>query len=173
MPTSISPGPRRDRLAALALAGLLAASGCGEPPDRLPLHSASGKVVIDGRPEPRVQIRLHAVDKLNNSGSLQPFAVSDDDGAFRLGTYEEGDGAPAGRYKATLFWPDNPPGPERPVDLLQGRYNDASRSELDVTIVEGDNLLKPFVATKPAKPAVAPRKPTKPSRRDVDGLGEG
>jgi hypothetical protein len=172
VPTSIDPRRRR-RAGLAALFGLLASPGCGGAVDRLPLHPATGKVVIDGEPEPGVQIRLHPADKLNDASALQPFAVSDAEGAFRLGTYEEGDGAPAGRYKATLFWPEKPPGPERPVDLLQGRYNDASRSELDVTIAEGENALKPFEATKPEKPAAPRRKPARPAQRDVDGLGEG
>lgn len=172
MPTSIDPRRRR-RAGLAALLGLLASSGCGEAVDRLPLHPASGKVVIDGEPAAGVQIRLHPIDRLNDASALQPFAASDAEGAFRLGTYEEGDGAPAGRYKATLFWPEKPPGPERPVDRLQGRYNDAPRSELDVTIVEGENTLTPFTAKKPVKPPAPVRKPSRTGRGDADGLGEG
>jgi hypothetical protein len=174
VPTSIEGRARLRGWAwrAVALVGLLA-SGCRDSGGRLPLHPASGRVLIDGEPAEGVQVRLHPMDRLADPNALQPFAATGADGSFRLGTYEAGDGAPAGRYKATLFWPDRPPGPSRPIDRLDGTYNDAARSGLDVAIAEGPNELQPFAAHAPAKPARAGRRTPKSARPDVDGLGEG
>ena len=175
MPTSIDDaGHARNRWRwplATAVACLLA-GGCVNESGRLPLYPASGKVLIDGQPVPGVQIRLHPLDRLNDPNALQPFAVSEQDGTFRLGTYRASDGAPAGRYRATVFWPDRPPGPSPPKDRLDGTYNDATRSGLDVTIAEGPNDLKPFEAQTPTKPAKSRQKAAKSARPDLDGLGE-
>ena len=107
MPTNIELRPRRAGLATLV--GLLATiCGCGEPLDRLPLHPAAGKVVIDGRPEPGVQIRLHPVDRLTDSSALQPFAESGEDGGFRLGTYKKDDGRRRAATRPPCSGPTSP-----------------------------------------------------------------
>jgi hypothetical protein len=174
VPTSIEhatrEGPPGWPRLTIAAAWLLAA-GCGQG-DRLPLHPASGRVMIDGQPASGVQVRLHPLDHPNDPNALQPFAATDENGGFRLGTYEKDDGAPAGRYRATLFWPDRPPGPSPPKDRLGGTYNDAMRSGFEVTIAEGPNELKPFEARTPARPARSGPRPRRSVRPDVDGLGE-
>lgn len=144
-------------------------AGCGDG-DRVPLYPASGRVLVDGRPAASVQVRLRPADRPDDLDALRPFAVTDEDGGFRLGTDDEGDGAPAGRYRATLFWPDRPPGPSPPTDRLGGRYDDPGNSPFVVTIAEGENALDPFRAETPATPPSRP--PTPPGAdADADGLG--
>lgn len=140
--------------------------GCGHD-DRLPLFPASGKVVVDGKPAKGVEVRLVPAQAPDDPDTLRPFATSKDDGSFALGTYEAGDGAPEGKYKATLFWPDRPPGPSHPNDLLGGDYVQASRSGFEVAITKGTNTIPAFEAKVPAKPT-KPR--TSAKVKGSDGL---
>jgi hypothetical protein len=141
------------------------ASGCGGGEDRLPLFPASGVVLADGKPADGVEVRLVPADAIDDRDALRPFATTGADGAFALGTYEKGDGAPAGRYKVTLFQPDQPPGPGHPNDLLGGQFADAAKSPLEATIAEGPNTLKPFeVRTADA----SSQAPAGPKTQDLD-----
>ena len=67
---------------------------------------------------------------------LRPQAVVAADGSFRLTTFINHDGAPAGDYYVTVYWPA--PGPEdetRPrPDLLGGRYADPRTTPLTATV---------------------------------------
>ncbi|RUL82960.1 hypothetical protein [Tautonia sociabilis] len=153
---------------ALLLLLLLLIAGCGGE-DRVPLFPATGRVLVDDRPAAGVQVRLHPTDRPDDLDALVPFAVTGEDGGFGLGTFEDGDGAPAGRYRATLYWPDRPPGPSPPTDRLGGRYDDAGRSPFSVTITEGENTLEPFrVESAPTAPQPQRRGP---ADVDLDGLG--
>lgn len=132
-------------------AGLLIVPGCG-PGDRLPLYSSAGSVVVDGQPAQGVEVRLHPANRFGDPDALRPFATTETDGSFDLGTYEAGDGAPAGSYRATLFWPDRPPGPDHPNDRLEGAYADPETSDFRVTISESANTIPPFQAqTSPTR----------------------
>jgi hypothetical protein len=155
-----------NRLRALFLTMAVLATGCGDD-NRLPLSPASGRVLVDGQRAAGIQVRLVPADRLDDPDALRPFAVTGDDGSFRLGTYTMEDGAPAGRYKAIIIWPMPPP--HDSSDRLGGRYNDPVRSTWDVTIAVGDNVLSPFEASKPAGPA--PRRgPSRSSKADAAGL---
>lgn len=158
----------QSRLALVAVLALVA--GCGEAEDRATRFPASGTVLVDGQPAAGVQILLHPADRLGDLDALKPTAVTGADGAFQVGTYETGDGAPPGRYKVTLYWPDVPPnGSNSPVDLLGERFADPARSNLEATIKEGDNPLGPFEVKKAAAPPKA--RPSRESAKfDPDGL---
>ena len=172
MRTSIEAVARAWRRTGPALGLTLLATGCGSNDGQLPLHPTRGQVVIDGQPAAGVQVRLHPLDRANDPNAPQPFAATGADGAFRLGTYTKDDGAPVGRYRATLFWPDRPPGPSAPMDRLDGQYNRPAQSGLEVTIAEGHNELKPFdIQTPPKRTTTRPRT-SRPARRDVDALGD-
>jgi hypothetical protein len=130
--------------------------GCGGD-SRVPLFPATGSVLVDGKPAGGVVVRLFPADSVGDRDALQPFATTEENGGFSLGTYDKGDGAPAGRYKVTLFQPDRPPGPAHPNDLLGGQYADPQLSKIEVEITEGPNTLKPFeVQGAPAAPQQSP-----------------
>lgn len=80
--------------------------------------------------------------------NLVPHGDVAEDGAFRISTYAEGDGAPEGEYIVTITWPesrkDPATGDEMTDDRLQGRYADPATSSWKVTIKAGDNELAPF-----------------------------
>jgi hypothetical protein len=161
---------RRGPLGPGALALIFALAGCGGPP-RVPLYEASGKVLVEGQPAKGVEVRLHPADRLGDPNALRPFATTGEDGSFRLGTYEAGDGAPEGRYKATLFWPDRPPGPGHPNDQLGGAYATAEKAQFEVEIPKNAVGIQPFEAKKPAPVAPLPGKRARPRAPDFDGVG--
>lgn len=155
------------RLCALG-AGLLVVAGCSGR-GGAPLYPASGRVLVDGRPAAGVEVRLHPADRPDDLDATVPFAATDGDGEFHLGTKTRGDGAPAGRYRATLTWPDGPPGPSPRQDRLGGRYRD-SNSGAEVTIAAGANAIPPLEARTAPRPARKPP-PSKAARLDADALG--
>ena len=118
-------------------------------PKRFP---ATGKVLVDGKGAAGIKISLHPSDRPRDLDALHPTGVTDDQGTYRLGSYEQDDGAPAGTYKATLFWPDAPPGPGRPGDLFNGKYSKPESSGFELTIVEGANDLKAIEVAKGESP---------------------
>lgn len=160
------------RAGRLGIGAVIAAvlPGCGESgPPRASLHPASGKVIVDGEPAAGVQVRFRPADDPNSLDALVPFGKTDEGGVYTLGTYEAGDGAPVGRYKVTLFWPDRPPGPQPADDLLGGVYTLADRTKLEAAIVEGGQAIPPFEVARPtAKPKKTPAR--KKQSVDNDGL---
>jgi hypothetical protein len=122
------------------LVGGAALTGCGGS-DRVPVHPVQGQVLFEGKPAPHAHVVLHPVGPADKTpppqGQVGP------DGSFRVGTYQPGDGAPAGEYAVTVQWlltsaqnPDAPASNRLPV-----RYSQASTSGLRVQVREGDNRL--------------------------------
>ncbi|APW61568.1 hypothetical protein [Paludisphaera borealis] len=154
---------RAPRLALASALLLLALPSCGNDDGRPKRHPATGKVLVDGKGTGGIQIRLVPVDRLRDVDALRPSGVTDDGGAYRLGTYDEDDGAPVGRYKVILFWPDAPPGQSRPKDLFGGRYAKPESSVFELTIADGENQLADIETAK----AAAPAKPRPTTRRNA------
>lgn len=165
-----NPTSRRGRTPALAsvLLLLLVLPSCGDDSGRPKRHPATGRVLVDGEGAAGIKVRLHPIDRLHDIDALSPSGLTDADGAYRLGTYEDEDGAPPGRYKATLFWSDTPPGPGRPDDLFSGAYARPESSGFEVTIVEGQNTIADIEATRSAAPA---RPRPSPHRNPASGAG--
>lgn len=131
----------------LAVACLLL-SGCGSAPDwQVKTHPAHGTITINNSPPAGAVVELRKLGQEKpDARNSRPWAVVEDDGAFHLGTYAKGDGAPAGDYAITVRWP--------PVntqftteDKLNGAYSKPEVSQWKVTIKEGDNALPPIAIT--------------------------
>jgi hypothetical protein len=87
-----------------AVSGLLlslAVSGCGSANPWETVYPATGKVTFKGKPVVDAEIALFPEDG-SAPETVRPRAKTAGDGAFAVWTYERGDGAPAGRYKATI-----------------------------------------------------------------------
>lgn len=148
------PARRTWILAALALA----ASGCGEDGPKIPLFPATGRVVFGDAPADGVEVRFFDAANVTDPDAPHPFATTDAEGRFELGTFEAGDGAPAGRYKVMLLWPEGPPGPGVPRDRLNRAFTDPSKSPFEVAVAEAATEFDPFVIDPAAVKKAAPRR---------------
>jgi hypothetical protein len=94
-------------------------------------------------------VTFHPVSPTGEN-KLRPRGVTRADGTFRLTTYTTGDGAAAGDYAVTLYWPEkeDPDLEARGVDAkdrFQNRFKDPRRPYKRVTVRDGNNELDPFV----------------------------
>jgi hypothetical protein len=130
------------------LTALAMATGCGDGEDRIDTHPARGAAMFESKPMTDALITLHPVSGEPKTRHLLPRGVVDAEGNYTLGTYRTADGAPVGDYKVTVVWtPEGDNGIVRPDmsgDKLQGRYARADKSDIRVTIKEGDNTLPPI-----------------------------
>jgi hypothetical protein len=124
--------------------------GCGKSaPDRPQPAPVKGQVTFQGQPAAGFQVSFYPL--FEQSGpKFAPSATTDSSGKFELRSYEPGDGAPPGDYAVTFRWPQAVPGPDpddapQQVDRLRGQFADPQRSQFQVTVHEGENVLEPFV----------------------------
>jgi hypothetical protein len=132
----------------LALAAVV--SGCSSSDDgRMKVYPVSGKVTVGGQPAAGAQVVFYgATPELTGPGTVAPAGTTDENGAFTLRSYEAGDGAPAGKFKVTVIWPE--PTPEgagemfQAKDRLNGQYDSPDKSNLTVDVPEGGGELPPI-----------------------------
>jgi hypothetical protein len=133
-------------LRAALLLAVMTVLGCqGKSPqfESRPTVPVQGKVLINGKAEEGVQIFLHPND---SSQQGKPRGITDAEGRFCLRTYHDGDGAPAGEYVITVYWPA-PYNPKMavedqlPPDRLGQRYMDPKRSTLRATVAADPTTL--------------------------------
>jgi hypothetical protein len=135
------------RLAWVAIALATMVTGCGQakqPWEKV--YPASGVVKFQGQPLAGAVVTLIPQDA-DFPNSVRPTAITDEDGAFEIGTYSTADGAPAGDYKVlVLHYPvagtaENPyAGPND----LPPQYARAETTTLKVTIDEEDTEIPPL-----------------------------
>lgn len=126
---------------------LLLVSGCGEaskPWEQV--FAASGVVTHKGKPVKDAELTFFPVDD-KFPESIRPWAKSSESGEFTLSTYDRGDGAPAGKYKATVVHHEivisaGSMG-TKPNDLPK-KYANRDTTDLIVEIQKGDTKLPAF-----------------------------
>lgn len=131
----------------ISLAASITLASCSAEEGRVPVVPVYGALFVEGEPAAGALVIFHAVTETepkttNPNGRVQA------DGSFQLTTYESGDGAPAGDYIVTVFWPAPPKNPtERPdmgPDRLQNRYTNPDTSQIRVTVEPDKNHLHPI-----------------------------
>ena len=136
----------------IALAGLLAAAGCGN--GKLATYAVRGQVLVNDKPADGANVIFCPVNPSVELKNLRPSGKTDATGAFTLMTFEQGDGAPAGDYKVLVKWlspakvdsREDFGGPKRP-DRLRGKYYNLNKTPLTATIEKRSNELPPFSLT--------------------------
>lgn len=124
----------------VCLALLLAAIGCGSrQPERVKVYPARGSVFFKGQPAAGAIVRVHGIEGIIPRGIVQS------DGTFALTTYEAGDGVPAGRYRASVYWRGGHEEGQEGPSLIPERYSRPETSGLEIEIKpEAQNDLSPF-----------------------------
>ncbi|QDT16614.1 transthyretin-like family protein [Alienimonas californiensis] len=128
--------------------------GCGPDDGHLETYPVQGQVLVNGEPAAGCTVVFLPLDP-EVSNNVRPGGLTDEEGRFELATYETGDGAPALTYGVTFRWeatdwpgraaeeaidPVQPVGPDR----FQGALSSPSKSGVEVTVEEGENVLEPF-----------------------------
>lgn len=127
-------------VAAVALAALPMASGCGRSGPEM--GQVSGKVTYNGQPVPKGTVAFQSLspEGRNATGTIGP------DGTYTLQTEEPGDGALLGDYLVTVtafedeqvldYIPKKPVTPKR---LVPEKYENPQTSNLKATVQSGSN----------------------------------
>ena len=87
-------GTRSALLGVVALMGLFTAGGCERDARPVPME---GVLTFEGKPLAKARVQFTPV-----ACGRPAFGLTDDEGRFRLTTYEAGDGALPGSYKVTV-----------------------------------------------------------------------
>jgi hypothetical protein len=137
--------------AILVLAGIAGVSGCSDQGDRKAVIPVGGVAVFKGEPMAGARITFHPLNDPDPRG-VRATGTAGADGRFALTTYVTGDGAPAGEYAVTIYWPAQ--GPKKPKgkaepgededirpDRLRRAHADAKTTKLRATVREQPNTI--------------------------------
>lgn len=122
------------------------AAGCeAKRPNELPVYQVKGRVTYKGEPVSGAVVVFTQVQD-QSSWALRPRDYADMDGVYQLSTYEHHDGAPAGEYIVTVWWPEVPFGPDtlengNEPDRLKLAYKDPAKSKIRVTVKPEPNTI--------------------------------
>jgi hypothetical protein len=139
---------------ALAAALLLAAAGCGDP--HTPV-SVSGVVTLEGKPVEGATVAFYAA--AGGPEGRPALGRTDADGAFRLNTLGDADGALPGEYKVVISkwvpglpdlkvpdFPNTPEGRAQREDFLYRAYGERPRQKNTLPPRYGDLNTTPLTA---------------------------
>ena len=101
----------------------------------------SGRIqTIDGTPARDVRVTLHSEKLISEGDPFRPSGMTDDQGIFKLTTYETHDGAPAGNYAITFRWapPQKSLLDPIPKDKFDNRFAMPTENSLTCEVVVSD-----------------------------------
>ncbi|MBY0513260.1 MAG: hypothetical protein K2P78_05040 [Gemmataceae bacterium] len=127
-----------------------ATTGCSGPDGQKPVFPVGGKVTFNGESMAGAIITFHPLDN-PDLRAQRSTGVADKDGVYELTTYPKEDGAPAGEYAVTVYWPDQRAAkgkavdssdePELAPDRLKRSYADPKTTKLRATVREQSNTI--------------------------------
>jgi hypothetical protein len=127
------------------------AVGCGKSDGRPAVYPVQGKVLVKGQAAGGAKVTFFPVSPEPSSGGVKvapPTGTVDASGVYHLETFKPEDGAPAGDYKVTVVWLEDPPPNAQGIfdqkDRLQGRYADPKTTQLQAKIEKGGGDVPPF-----------------------------
>ena len=142
-----SPPLRSIGTAALLLVGTAGLIGCSaKHPDRLSVFPVEGQVNVNGQPLANAFVVLHPKNG-SDPRLLAARGQTDQNGKFKVTTYEAGDGAPVGEYAVTVeYHPlvnlggSYEPGP----NVLPPKLASPSTTDVTVRVAASPNTLPPI-----------------------------
>lgn len=125
--------------------------GCNAS-DRLETYPVTGKVFQGGQPAVGATVLFHRSDvsKKTDAFLALPKGVVTEDGTYFLTSFEHRDGAPEGKYRVTVSWPQelsdsyDPEEQGMAPDRLNGRYDNPSESTIEREVSANNNELLPI-----------------------------
>lgn len=131
----------------LSLILAITVTGCSSSDWKAKTFQVTGTVSINGESPVGLVVSLVSVGSPVDSRASRPWGIVQEDGHYKLTTYDsQSDGAPAGRYAVTLFWPKNIHGD--PTDRLYGIHRSSKKPAAEFVIDEKTTTLPPIVLTK-------------------------
>ena len=128
--------PSTLRFVAIALLSCLAA-GCSTKST----YPVEGKVVFaDG--SPATELAGYTVSFDSAEQKVGANGVVGADGTFRIGTFEDDDGAMPGNYRVALTPPAPPVDEPPPATIIDKKYGDLDSSGLQAEIKPEDNVIE-------------------------------
>jgi hypothetical protein len=125
----------------------LLAVGCGKASAPWEIvHPVSGSLTFGGKPIAGAQVTLFPVDS-KIPEKVRPTAVTEADGRFRLSTFADSDGAPAGDYRVSVIWHpvvQSPGGAVRGGNQLPPKFASPETSGLTAKVEAGGSALSPI-----------------------------
>lgn len=119
---------------------LLAGCNSSEGP---PLYPTAGRLLVDGEPAHKAQVILHPANGRDfDRRGARPSGITEQDGTFRISTYQPDDGTPEGDFVVTVSWPEDPNSLEPSPDRLRGLFLLPERSMIKLHIEPQKNQLK-------------------------------
>ena len=104
---------------------------------RVETTAVTGTVLVDGVPASTILATCVAPNA--EPDEVVSSAFTDTNGEFSLGTYDGGDGIPAGSYIMLFESKELRFGkPGYGIDKFEGRYTDPATSEFKITVVNGE-----------------------------------
>lgn len=143
--------PNRSQIAwSLLLLSLPLLTACsGE--SRIPVHPVSGKISYKGEPPIGAQIILHP-QGISLPKDISATGTIKAGGDFKIGVYEEGDGAPAGDYVATIQWfkvvPQEGGGGAAGPNVIPDKYARPETSPIKLSVKSGVNQIPAIEITE-------------------------
>jgi hypothetical protein len=115
---------------------LLTVVGCGE--NWASVQPTSGTVKFNGKAPSGARVLLHAV-KPPEDGSLAvtPSGRVEDDGSFKITSYQAGDGAAPGEYVVTVEWYPVDKDGSVGANAIPKEYSNPTTSPLKATVSDG------------------------------------
>jgi hypothetical protein len=124
----------------------LGLSSCAEKP--CSVQPVQGQLQVDGKPAANALVTFHPANAAPDAP--HPTGLTDAQGVFRLTSFRENDGAPAGDYAVAVTWfrsvPSRDPRDDRfkSVNFLPARYASPKTSQLKATVAKGAGALPPL-----------------------------
>lgn len=112
--------------------------GC-RPDEKLSLVPVTGQVFFEGKPAVGAVVTLHHLDP-SVARRIQPTGIVEANGSFKIGTYDDEDGAPPGNYKATFEWS----GSTNEAEALPETFSSPRLSNFNVKVSASPTKLPPF-----------------------------
>jgi len=81
---------------------MLIFGGCGGGKPWESVHTVRGVVTHKGKPVKDAELAFFPATEEGFPEAVRPWAKTNENGEFTVSTYNNGDGAPAGRYKVTV-----------------------------------------------------------------------
>ena len=127
------------RLFLIILVSMLTGCTRSEYPNET--YPVSGRIqTVDGTPASDVRVTLHSEKLISEGEPFRPSGMTDDQGIFKLTTYETHDGAPAGDYAITFRWatPQKSLLDPLPKDKLDNRFAMPTENSLTCKVIASD-----------------------------------